>query len=723
MSSGSSAWGELEKQYFPQTDVGRQTALIALNNSKLNTDGDPEEYYQNLRLSAAAYDAMRTDGGKHCEDDFKRIVMANLPEQYKIIGNTMKHTGATTAGIIAAIRDVRADTQSTPTTIRHDRTAGVPGAMTAMATHAEISQTRKCTYEFCTRPNSKHTIEQCWDRRAALERFQTVTQSNQQQYFYHHDGAKQQYSNYGTSPLQQQYAPRHGSSVQQQYAPHSQHDVYQPNYLGDLSSYDARQQQWVQPTSVQAQPVQPAAHHAYTSYPYGAVAYGGVAYATAPSSIDVGQSGVHVPLHFPVRNEQARARDNYHGRAQEIAAIASYASNTDVQLHQRPDHEAHVGGISISTELCDSIGDNNSGISSNHESAGEEMNVGVDVGNDYDPCIDGIVTGATTGETMTTTDYDDCTDDNVTTTVDGLTTADDGFARVTTTGDSVTTTDEIITVDNITATTIGVIGTTITNELTTTDDDNATSIDESVTITDEVITTTDDNSTTTGDKYSDRELPIITTTTGDSVTTADGIGKPTTDTILTDLSPITGNYSDCAIHHLTKSRHHAYPELSLVRYDTVMVKLSPIPETTLTLSDDVAPPDGRIQSQSDDITTDALSVSTTANITSDAAQCVSELVNFYQLLVFGICTTKPIRAPNIAEQYDGFFTKASEFGGVTKVPSNTIDRPQFNLAVDSMQTCANAARMTSGIGFGGLISSLHAQQCMLLNMIDLLQYD
>jgi hypothetical protein len=111
MSSGSSAWGELEKQYFPQTNVGRQAALMALNNSKLNTVGDPEEYYQNLRLSAAAYDAMRTDGGKHCEDDFKRIVMANLPEQYKIIGTTMKHTGATTAGIIAAISDVWAETK------------------------------------------------------------------------------------------------------------------------------------------------------------------------------------------------------------------------------------------------------------------------------------------------------------------------------------------------------------------------------------------------------------------------------------------------------------------------------------------------------------------------------------------------------------------------------------------------------------------------------------
>jgi hypothetical protein len=578
----------------------------------------------------------------------------------------------------------------------HERRAGVPGAMTAMATHAELPETRKCTYEICTRPNSKHTVEQCWDRRAALERFQTVTQSKQQQS-----------SHYGASPPRQQYASRHGSTVQQQYAPHSQHDVYQPNYLGDQYSYDARQQQWFQPMSVQAPPAQRAAHHAYTSYPstsYGAVAYGGVAYATAPSSIDIGQSGVHVPLHFPVRNEQARARDNYYGRAQEIAAIASYASHTDVQLHQRPDHAAHVGGISISTELCDNIGDNNSGITSNHETAGEEMNVGVDVGNDYDPCIDGIVTGATTSETMTTTDYDDCTDENVTTTVDGLTTADDGFARVTTTGDSVTTTDEIITVDNITATTIGVIGATITDEHTTTDDDHATSIDESVTTTDEVITTTDDNSTTTGDDYSDRELPIITTTTGDSVTTDDGIGETTTDTILTDLSPITGNYSDCAIHHLTKSRHHAYPELSLVRCDTTMDELASNTETTSILPDDVAPPDGRTQSQSDDLPTDLVTVSITPSTTRATAQFATDTVNYYKLFT----TLKPIRAPNIAEQYDDFFTKANQLGGVTKVPSYTLDRPHFKLAVDSMQTCASAARMTSGIGFGGLISSLHA---------------
>jgi hypothetical protein len=139
-----------------------------------------------------------------------------------------------------------------------------------------------------------------------------------------------------------------------------------------------------------------------------------------------------------------------------------------------------------------------------------------------------------------------------------------------------------------------------------------------------------------------------------------------------------------------------------------MVKLSPIPETTMTLSDDVAPPDGRIQPQLDDITTDAVSVSTTANMTSDAAQCVSDLVNFYQLLVFEVCTTKPIRAPNRVEQYDSFVTKTSEIGGVTKVPSYSIDRPHSKLAVDSMQTCASAARMTSGIGFGRLISSLHA---------------
>jgi hypothetical protein len=93
MSSGSSAWSALEKQYFPQTDVGRQAALIALNNSKLTIDGDPQEYYQNLRLQQlmmlCALMTMRTDGGKHCEDDFKRIVMANLPDQYKVIVNTI----------------------------------------------------------------------------------------------------------------------------------------------------------------------------------------------------------------------------------------------------------------------------------------------------------------------------------------------------------------------------------------------------------------------------------------------------------------------------------------------------------------------------------------------------------------------------------------------------------------------------------------------------------
>jgi hypothetical protein len=95
-------------------------------------------------------------------------------------------------------------------------------------------------------------------------------------------------------------------------------------------------------------------------------------------------------------------------------------------------------------------------------------------------------------------------------------------------------------------------------------------------------------------------------------------------------------------------------------------------------------------------------------VTSDAAQCVTDLVRFYQLLLSGVSTFKPIRAPNIAQQFDSFFTKASQSGGVTKVPSYTLDRPHFELAVDPMQTCASAAPMISGIGFGGLTSSLHA---------------
>ena len=77
---------------------------------------------------------MRTDGGKHCEDDFKRIVMANLSDQYKLIGNTIKHTGATTAGIIAAIRDVWADNKSSITSTTHERTAGILDTMTAGCT-------------------------------------------------------------------------------------------------------------------------------------------------------------------------------------------------------------------------------------------------------------------------------------------------------------------------------------------------------------------------------------------------------------------------------------------------------------------------------------------------------------------------------------------------------------------------------------------------------------
>jgi hypothetical protein len=365
MSSGSSAWGELEKQYVSQTDVGRQAALTALNSNKLTIDGDPQEYYQNLRLSAAAYDAMRTDGGKHCEDDFKRMVMANLPDQYKIIGNFMKYIGATTAGIIAAISDVWADTKSTVTPIRHERTAGVPGAMIAMAARAELPGTRKCIYEFCIRPNSKHTIEQCWDRRAALERFQTVTQSKQQQY-----------SNYGAYPAQQQYASSHGSAVQQQYAPNSQHNVYQPDYYhSDQYSHDARQQQWFQPTRVQAQSAQPAANYAYTtSYP--STCHGGVAYAPATSSTGTEQPGEHVPLlhfplrnghgplRFPVRNEQYCARDTYHGRAQKVVAIASYASHTGVQ---RLDCKTYGGDVSISNTLYDNIGNNNSGMTNNYE--------------------------------------------------------------------------------------------------------------------------------------------------------------------------------------------------------------------------------------------------------------------------------------------------------------------------------------------------------------------
>jgi hypothetical protein len=208
MSSGSSAWIELEKRYFPQTDAGRQAALTALNNTKLTVDNDPQEYYQDLRLNASAYDAMRTDGGKHCEDDFKRIVMANLPDQYKLIGNTIKHTGATIAGIIAAIRDVWADNKSSITSTTHERTAGIPGAMTAMAAHAESGvspMTRKCTFEYCTRPNSSHTTEQCWDRKAIEEQFQAAKQQRQQYAPSHdynapqqqHRVQQQQYSSYG----------------------------------------------------------------------------------------------------------------------------------------------------------------------------------------------------------------------------------------------------------------------------------------------------------------------------------------------------------------------------------------------------------------------------------------------------------------------------------------------------------------------------------------------
>jgi hypothetical protein len=69
------------------------------------------------------------------------------------------------------------------------------------------------------------------------------------------------------------------------HAPHTQHNVYRPDYYDDQYSHDARQQQWFQPTRVQAQPAQPTANACTTSYPstsYGGVAYGGVTYASAP---------------------------------------------------------------------------------------------------------------------------------------------------------------------------------------------------------------------------------------------------------------------------------------------------------------------------------------------------------------------------------------------------------------------------------------------------------
>jgi hypothetical protein len=227
-----------------------------------------------------------------------------------------------------------------------------------------------------------------------------------------------------------------------------------------------------------------------------------------------------------------------------------------VLVHQRSDYEAHVLGVSTSIELYDNIGNNKCAITSNYETAGEEKNVGV--------------TSTTTGETITTTDYDDYADDNVTTTADGFTTTDDGLASTSTTGDSLTTTDEVTTMNDITVTTIGVIGTTNTDEFATIDDVTDT--------TDDSITTTDDNTATTGDNYSDAELP----TTG------------TTSATIPGLSSTTDNYSDCAIHHLTRSRHYACRELTLVRYGTSMVKPAPT-ETTSTQSDDVTPPDGRIQ--------------------------------------------------------------------------------------------------------------------------------
>jgi hypothetical protein len=110
-------------------------------------------------------------------------------------------------------------------------------------------------------------------------------------------------------------------------------------------------------------------------------------------------------------------------------------------------------------------------------------------------------------------------------------------------------------------------------------------------MTDEFATVTDHNTSITYGNHSEVELANTTT--------------ETTAAILTDLSPTIDKYSDCAIHHLTKLRHHTYPELSLVRYDTTIVKSSPV-TGAITLSGNVTPPDGRIQLWSNDTTSDEI---------------------------------------------------------------------------------------------------------------------
>ena len=494
--------------------------------------------------------------------------------------------------------------------------------------------TRKCTFEYCTRPNSSHTTEQCWDRKAIEEQFQAAKQQRQQYApsrdynapQQQHRVQQQQYSSYGAYSTQQHYAPSNGSAVQQQHAQYSQYGVHQPGFYGGNHSQDARQPSMVvQHTSASYAYANYSSTHTapavkYGGVPSGGVPYGGVAYGTTPP-----------------------------------------AAGTQM-LYQRPDYGEHVGVGGTSGEPYGLIGNINSG---NIELGNTELNT-------Y-----GITGDNNCGTAVLTTELD---------------THDSGVANtyepvgnyinngVSADGDHGIYTDNTATTDGVSDAKLTMANTTTANT------DNTTTADDTG---DDTLTNTTDTTTDVGNNGSHR----LTSAT-----------NPTT--TITELSLTTGNYSDSAVNHLTKLRHHAYPELSLVRYDTTMVNFKPVTDS-VTLSENVAPPDGCIQTWSNDLSTDTAittpSVSTTPTIASETVQSVTDSVVHYEQPI----TTEPVRAPNTAavQQYDSFFTEASQFGGVAK----TIDGPHFTVAtVKPIQTCSLEACMTSGIDFRGLMVSLCA---------------
>jgi hypothetical protein len=413
----------------------------------------------------------------------------------------------------------------------------------------------------------------------------------------------------------------------------------------------------------------------YGGVPSGGVPYGGVAYGTTPPATGnwqprstYGSTQMHPAVQHVQSGERINLRNDhyvngYQSRAQEFVATASYASHTGTQmLYQRPDYGEHVGVGGTSGEPYGLIGNINSG---NIELGNTELNT-------Y-----GITGDNNCGTAVLTTELD---------------THDSGVAYtyepvgnyinngVSADGDHGIYTDNTATTDGISDAKLTMANTTTANT------DNTTTADDTG---DDTLTNTTDTTTDVGNNGSHR----LTSAT-----------NPTT--TITELSLTTGNYSDSAVNHLTKLRHHAYPELSLVRYDTTMVNFKPVTDS-VTLSENVAPPIGCIQTWSNDLSTDTAittpSVSTTPTIASETVQSVTDSVVHYEQPI----TTEPVRAPNIAavQQYDSFFTEASQFGGVAK----TIDGPYFTVAtVKPIQTCSLEACMTSGIDFRGLMVSLCA---------------